>query len=441
MGGSCCPVCKERVIILAAKRKDSRGIVLNAGESQNAEGRYRYRYTDNEGAPHDVYSWRLRPEDPTPEGKKPGISLREMEKQIRKDLDDNLKAWQGNITVNELITEYIAEQRDYWAVGTLNGYEYSFEKHIKPKFGKKKVSKLTSDDIEKFYRSLIQNKDNPLKIGTVATLDKLLNPALQMAVRKNIIRINPADGVIGQVKKKCPDSLAKAKRALEEEQQSALLSFIKDDVIYQQYYPIFYLLAWTGCRINELLALTWQDIDFQNEIIYIRRSLSYKKVRGKFTFMLKDTKTKNGVREIPMLADTCQLLKEIKDFSGQGKIVAINPVTVSLDNQDLFIFRNSKGNVYDYSSIDYKLKCIVRKYNKEHAEPLPDVSCHTFRHNFCCWLCENIEGVNAAEDIKYIQSIMGHSDAATTLNIYSECRKNTQTNKHEALKKRALKTI
>lgn len=426
---------------MAAKRKDSRGIVLNPGESQNAAGRYRYRYTDNDGMAHDVYSWRLRPEDPTPEGKKPGPSLREMEKQIRKDLDDNIKAWQGSMTVNELITEYIAEQRDCWAVGTLNGYEYSFEKHIKPKFGKKKVSNITSDDVEKFYKSLIQNKENPLKIGTVATLDKLLNPALQMAVRKKIIRINPADGVIGQVKKKCPDSHAKTKRALEEEQQAALLSFIKDDVIYQQYYPIFYLLAWTGCRINELLALTWQDIDFQNEVIYRKRSLSYKKVGDKFTFMLKETKTESGVREIPMLSDTCRLLKEMKDFSGQGKIVAINPVSVSLENQDIFIFRNSKGKVYDYSSIDYKLKCIVRKYNKENEKKLPDISCHTFRHNFCCWLCENIEGMNAAEDIKYIQSIMGHSDASTTLNIYSECRKNTQTNKHEALKKRAHGTL
>lgn len=157
--------------------------------------------------------------------------------------------------------------------------------------------------------------------------------------------------------------------------------------------------------------------------------------------MLKETKTKSGIREIPMLSDTCRLLKEMKDFSGQGKIVAINPVSVSLENQDIFIFRNSKGKVYDYSSIDYKLKCIVRKYNKENEKKLPDISCHTFRHNFCCWLCENIEGMNAAEDIKYIQSIMGHSDASTTLNIYSECRKNMQTNKHEALKKRAHGTL
>ena len=424
---------------MATKRKDARGIVLNSGESQNTSGRYRYRYCDNNGAAHDVYSWRLRPEGPTPEGKKPGLSLREMEKQIRKDLDDNLQAWQGNMTVNKLITEYIAEQRNYWAVGTLNNYEYGFEKHIKPKFGLKKVSRLTSDDIEKFYKSLLQDKEKPLKISTVSTLDKLLNPALQMAVRRNIIRINPAEGIIGQLKKKCPEGLSEARHALEEGQQNALLEYIKSDSIYMQYYPITYLLAWTGCRINELLALTWQDIDFQNEIIHVRRSLSYKKVDGEYKFILKEPKTKNGVREVPMLADTKRILQEIKEFSPQGKIVAMKkPAAVSLDDTSIFIFRNSKGNVYDYSSIDHKLKCIIRRYNKAHTEKIPEISCHTFRHSFCCWLCENIEGVNAADDIKYIQSIMGHSDAATTLNIYSELRKNNQSDKHEALKKRAL---
>ena len=91
---------------MADKRKDSRGIVLQQGESQNAAGRYRYRYFDDMGLPHDVYSWRLRPEDPVPEGKKPGASLRELEKEIQKDRLDGVKTWE-DITVNKLMQEYI----------------------------------------------------------------------------------------------------------------------------------------------------------------------------------------------------------------------------------------------------------------------------------------------------------------------------------------------
>ena len=421
--------------IMAKKRKDARGIILNTGESQLTDGRYRYRYVDNEGTSHDVYSWRLRPEDKTPPGKQYGPSLREQEKQIQRDLEDNLQVWKSNMTLNALIEEYIKDQKNYWAVGTLNGYEYSFEKRIKPEFGKKKIAKLSSDDIEKFYSDIIHDEEEPLKLSSVSTLDKLVRPALQMAVRKNIIRKNPADGVIGDLKKKCPEDDSEEKHAIEETQQDKLLKFIKNDVIYSEYYPIFYMLAWTGCRINELLALTRSDIDFANEIIHVRRTLSYKKLDGRYQFILKKPKTKNGIRQIPMLADTKQILLNLIRQQGGDKVVPLRKQeSPSLENLEVFIFRNSKGKLYDYSSINLKLKCSIARYNKVNEEKIPHMSCHTFRHNFCCWLCENVQGVNAADDIKYIQSIMGHADASTTLNIYLELRKAVQNSKHAALK-------
>ena len=66
---------------------------------------------------------------------------------------------------------------------------------------------------------------------------------------------------------------------------------------------------------------------------------------------------------------------------------------------------------------------------------------HTFRHSFCCWLCENVAGENSMDDIKYIQPIMGHKDASTTLNIYSELRKNNAKDKHAALKEKAQRNV
>lgn len=420
-----------------AKRKDLRGIVLNKGERQLPTGKYRYRYVDSEGKSHDVYSWRLRPEDPIPAGKKAGPSLREIEKQIRKDLDDRLEVWKGGMSLNMLISEYISSQKQYWSIGTLNGYEYSFNKHIKPKFGLRKVASITSDDIEQFYEKLLHNSENPLKISSISTLDNLVKPALQMAVRKNILRLNPSDGVISKLKKKCPEYLSEEKEAIEEIEQNRLLDYIRDHSIYGQYYPIFYLLAWTGCRINELLAITWQDIDFQKEVIHIRRSLSYKKSNGVYQFVIKEPKTKNGCREIPMLADVKNILLELRELSGADKLITFNSRAITKENMSLFVFRNSRGNFYDYSSIDYKLKHILIRYNREHKNKIPDMSCHTFRHNFCCWLCENVEGTNSADDIKYIQSIMGHSDVTTTLNIYSQLRKANQSEKHEILKRKA----
>ncbi|MCD7716937.1 MAG: integrase DNA-binding domain-containing protein [Lachnospiraceae bacterium] len=71
---------------MADKRKDSNGILLNKGERQMSDGRYRYRYTDNQGGQHDVYSWTLRPEDKTPDGRKSGKSLREQEQDASPDI-------------------------------------------------------------------------------------------------------------------------------------------------------------------------------------------------------------------------------------------------------------------------------------------------------------------------------------------------------------------
>jgi integrase len=142
-----------------------------------------------------------------------------------------------------------------------------------------------------------------------------------------------------------------------------------------------------------------------------------------------------------MLKDVKKILIEWRELTGGCKVILLekDKDTVSLDDLSAFVFRNSNGKLHDYSPFDDRLKRIVTKYNSTHedVDRLPDISCHTFRHSFCCWLCENTNGTNSADDIKYIQSVMGHADISTTLNIYSELRKGNQENKHTALKKKA----
>lgn len=205
-----------------------------------------------------------------------------------------------------------------------------------------------------------------------------------------------------------------------------------------QYYPLFYVLAWTGCRINELLALTWYDVDFKKEIIRIERNLSYKPVDGHYKFMLRVPKTKAGNREIPMLADVKSLLQELKQESVMCKVVPVGQkVKITTEDMTPFIFKNRNNNFYTASNIEALLKKIVDDYNRASGDELAGISPHSFRHSFTCWLCENIQGENSMDDIKYIQSILGHKDAGTTLNIYSELRKENAADKHAALKKRA----
>ena len=87
-------------------RRDSKRRVLRPGESIRADGKYQYKY-HIDGKPHFVYSWKLEPMDKLPKGKKPCLSLRELEKQVNTDLDLLVNIVDGQMTVCELVDRYL----------------------------------------------------------------------------------------------------------------------------------------------------------------------------------------------------------------------------------------------------------------------------------------------------------------------------------------------
>lgn len=414
-----------------AKRKSEKGIVLQTGESQLANGRYRYRYYDDNGRAHDIYSWRLRPEDPTPEGKKPGKSLRELEKEIQKGMEDGLRMWDAStLTVAKLVNEYIDSQRPYWKPNTLSN-NLSQKKHIDTSgIGKKKVNRVTADDVEKFYLVLI---DGGMKASSVSAVDKLLNSGFRQAVKKKIVSSNPVSGCLGAVKKKVGYQ-SEQRHALEQGELSVLLEYIAENSL-DKYIPC-YILAWTGLRFGELAGLCWCDIDFDAEIVHVRRTLEYTTIDGGKQYYFNTPKTAAGTRDIPMLKDVKKFLLQIR---AETKVVQMVPADkVTVDNT---IFRSSTGKPMNNVVYGSFLKCIVQRYNRDHEDQLPEVSPHIFRHSFVCWLVENFScGENASllDNLKYIQHILGHSDAGTTLNTYAELRKDKLKEKHELLKQRAM---
>ena len=93
---------------MSEKRRDNRNRILREGEYQRTDGRYRFRYIDEDGKEKNVYSWRLDKNDPMPKGKKRELSLREKEKQIEADLFDHIVTNGGNYTVLELVEKYVS---------------------------------------------------------------------------------------------------------------------------------------------------------------------------------------------------------------------------------------------------------------------------------------------------------------------------------------------
>lgn len=126
---------------MSTKRRDNKNRILRNGESQRKDGRYMFKYTDNTGKVSYVYSWRLVKTDISPEGKKNDLPLRDKEKLIQKDLDDNIDFNGGKITVLDLAKKYVAQKTGV-RHNTEANYNFVINIIAKEDFGKKKIDSV-----------------------------------------------------------------------------------------------------------------------------------------------------------------------------------------------------------------------------------------------------------------------------------------------------------
>lgn len=401
-----------------AERRDTKNRLLGKGEYQKSDGRYMYRYVDSKGNKRFVYSWTLTQTDRPPKGKRSEKCLRELEKEIAKDLQDEIDSFKAKkMTLNAFYEDYI-EQKQELKTSTRTNYKYMYKKYVWDSIGRRKLPEIKYSDIKKFYNHLI--REVGFKPNSMETIHTILHPIFATAVRDGYIRVNPTDGVMAEIKKS--NDWEKPKRhALSVQEQEAFVEFIKSHDIYNHWMPLFTVLLGTGCRVGEIVGLTWDDCDFKNGIININHSLIYRpdEYTGKSGFYISTPKTKAGEREIPMFeAVRKALLNERMRQMREG----FNQTVI--DGYSGFIFSNRFNGVLSPHNINRAIERITRDYNVEESELaarqnrepllLPHFSVHNLRHTFCTRMCEN------ESNIKVIQEIMGHSDISTTMDVYNE---------------------
>ena len=171
---------------MSEKRRDNRNRILREGEYQRTDGRYRYRYIDEDGKEKNVYSWRLDKNDPTPRGKKRELSLREKEKQIQADLFDHIVTRGGNYTVVELVEKYTSLKT---GVGhnTKAGYKTVINILNREAFGKQRIDKARLSDAKAWLIKLQQVDGRGY--SSIHFIRGVLRPAFQLAVDDDLIRI------------------------------------------------------------------------------------------------------------------------------------------------------------------------------------------------------------------------------------------------------------
>ena len=213
------------------------------------------------------------------------------------------------------------------------------------------------------------------------------------------------------------------------DEQKAFIDFLASSEKYTPWRLLFTVFLGTGGRVSEVLGLRWSDCDFEKNVIHINHNLTYRpSIDGKAAFRITTPKTEAGTRMIPMLKAVKEALLQMREMQAVfgGSKLAVN-------GSDDFVFVNRLGNPYSLKTVNAAIKRILRTYNKEEAKrvaagstpcPIRPFTSHNLRHTFCTRLCEN------ETNLKVIQSIMGHADIQTTMDIYAEV---TEAKKSEAI--------
>ena len=381
---------------MSYSRRDNKGRKLMTGESQDKEGRYRYKYYDPFGNRKSVYSWRLTEADSHPKGKRKDISLREKEKNVQRELDDDIIPSGGNLTVLELVQKYVNQKRGV-KHNTQANYNFVINVIRKEAFGAKRIDTIKLSDARAW---LIKLQDDGRRYSSIHSIRGVIRPAFQMAVDDDLIHKNPFEFQLATVI--VNDSVTR--EAITKKQESEFLRFIKEDNHFCKYYDGIYILFKTGLRISEFVGLTIEDIEFGKNRIKVDHQLQRKR---DMEYEIITPKTEKGERYVPMNEDVAECFKRIIKNRKKPKIEPM------IDGYAGFLFLDKNDMPMVALHWEKYFQHIREKYNSIYKVQMPYITPHVCRHTFCSNMAK--AGMNP----KTLQYIMGHSDIGVTLNTYT----------------------
>ena len=381
---------------MSEKRRDNKNRILRNGESQRKDGRYAYKYNDATGKQQFVYSWRLEKTDKLPKGKRDCLSLREKEKQILRDLDDQIAPRGGEMTVLALVQKYILQKTGV-RPNTEAGYQTVVNILKKEKFGGMRIDRVKISDAKCW---LIQLQKDGRSYSSIHSIRGVVRPAFQMAVDDDLIRKNPFEFQLATVI--VNDSVTR--EAITRKQERAFLEFVKNDKHFKRYYEGIYILFKTGLRISEFVGLTLADLDMKNRTITVDHQLQR---TSKMEYIIEATKTTSGTRVLPMTDDVYVCFESI---IANRKAPKVEPI---IGGKWGFLYLDKNGMPMVALHWEHYFKHICQKYNSIYKVQMPKVTPHVCRHTYCSNMAKS--GMNP----KTLQYLMGHSDIGVTLNTYT----------------------
>lgn len=282
---------------------------------------------------------------------------------------------------------------------------------IYPAIGHLRIDKISPRQLQGFLNSLTKEGANektgkPLAPKTIRHNLSFISDVYSYAVKMGVVSDNPCAKVT------IPKGEVKEKQIYSQEELELLLSRLTDEPT--KYRAFFYLISYTGLRRSEMLGLEWKDVNFETNVISVRRTSNYTAKKGVYT---DTTKTKKSQRSLKFPQEIMDMLKEYKAEQDE-QTLKYGDKWVETDR----LYTKWKNGEPMQNGTPYFW---LNEFCEKHG--LPFYGIHSFRHLFASLL------VNQGVDIVTVSGALGHSTVSTTSNIYCHMLQEAQAKVSDAV--------
>lgn len=354
---------------------------LPQGVRRRKDGTLEKRFTMN-GVRYSVYAGTTK-------------ELAEKEQELREQIRSGTYKNNRNITLDNYFNEWIENRKRTTKENTLKTYNNYYQKHIKDIIGSCKIK-----DIERRQVLDIQKKaSQDITPNSANMIIKTLKIVLNDAIKDEIITKNPANNIKAlKVEQKATDT---KHRALTDQEQILFMQALKGSYYY--YYIALMLL--TGMRCGEVGALTWQDIDFKNNMIHVNKTLT-RDIKGKL--IAGDTpKTDAGLRDIPINENIKNIITEYKKQSDILPFITNN------------VFVSPYGKFIDNGVVNREIRNTLKKLS-DAGTPIEHFTSHALRDTFATRYIEQ------GGTMQTLKTILGHNSITMTMDLYAHVLPDTK---------------
>lgn len=331
----------------------------------------------------------------------PGMTKRQIEKEVQRQailFEEDCK--RGHITAAVKFETFAEQWFEEYAKVNLRPTSYArmkqLTKRVYPAIGHKRLDKITARDIQKFVTDMLVNGKNmntgkPLSRKTAVHHLSFISDVFSYAVRMGMLCDNPCKRVF------VPKQEQEEKQIYTIEQVKILYENLKSEPMKYQVYLL--LSIYSGYRRSEMLGLEWKDIDFEHDLIHVRRTSQYTSEKGIYT---DTTKTRKSKRVSKMPASIMNLLRQFKADQNEET----RRLGTKWEDYDRLFTKWNGAPMNPQTPFEW-----LKGYCERIGIPFRNI--HSLRHLHASLLI--FEGV----DVVAVSEDMGHSVVGTTLNLYS----------------------